>query len=114
MKQILVGCRSRIGVVVFGVTFSFAGLQAAAEKGQPKKALWTVTETMTKPESTCFDPVSHKIFVSNVAGKSNEKDGIGWISVITIGKEGKPHASKVVEGLNAPKGLRIHKGVQSR
>ncbi len=95
----------------FGFCLSFAGLLVAAEKGQARKALWTVKESILNPESAYFDPASGKIFVSNVAGKPADKDGIGWISVISFGKDGKPRASKVVEGLNAPKGLRANKGV---
>jgi outer membrane protein assembly factor BamB len=98
-------------ISLLGATFAQAASLAAAETGAHLTQLWSVSENIKNPESTYVDPASGKIFVSNVAGGATDKDGIGWISQITVDKEGKPHASKIVEGLNAPKGLRAHKGV---
>ncbi len=42
----------------FGFCLSFAGLLVAAEKGQARKVLWTVKESILNPESAYFDPVT--------------------------------------------------------
>src|SRR5690242_905507 len=70
-----------------------------------KAPQWTVKENVTNPESAYFDAESQQIFVSSVAGGGTDKDGKGWISLVTVGKDGKASAKKIVEGQNAPKGL---------
>jgi len=57
------------------------------------------------PESAYWDAGSQSWFVSNVAGGENEKDGKGWISRLDAG--GKVVKERWVEGLNAPKGIRV-------
>ncbi len=44
--------------------------------------------------------------MSNVAGEGDVKDGSGWISQISL--SGETIQGKWLEGLNAPKGMRIH------
>lgn len=66
-------------------------------------------EGFDAPESAYYS-ASHKlIFVSNVAGGPGDKDKKGWIS--TVSPDGKLIKEKWVSGLNAPKGLRSHKGI---
>lgn len=74
----------------------------------PLKEVWTVTAGLLNPESSHYDAESQAIYVSNVAGEAMNKDGVGWISKISL--DGKVLAEKWVEGLNAPKGIRVHKG----
>jgi len=74
----------------------------------PPKEIWTVTSGLSNPESSYYDAESQAIYVSNVAGEATKKDGVGWISKVSL--DGKMIAEKWVEGLNAPKGIRVHKG----
>ncbi|MEK6579627.1 MAG: hypothetical protein AABZ55_10410 [Bdellovibrionota bacterium] len=73
------------------------------------KEIWTITESMETPESAYYDPESDLIFVSNVAGAPDQKDGKGWISKIS--PQGKILSAKWVDHLSAPKGLRAKNGV---
>lgn len=70
---------------------------------------WTITEGINNPESAHLDVDSGFLFISNVAGDSAAKDGVGWISKLT--PDGKVITAQWVTGLNAPKGLRSHGGV---
>ncbi len=75
------------------------------------KPLWTLSDPgILNPESAYFDPESKVLFVSNVAGEALKKDGIGWISQVDP-VTGKMLKAKWVQGLNAPKGIRVVKGM---
>ena len=74
------------------------------------RALWAVTQDIDTPESVYYDAGTDIFYVSNVAGAPDQKDGKGWISKITVSKEGKATNTKWVEGLDAPKGMRVHNG----
>src|SRR4051794_13239524 len=96
-------------------TDSLAALAIAllfgASASQPASGadLWTATQGIDAPESAYFEPVTGYIFVSNVAGKPDEKDGKGWISKLDA--DGTVLAEKWVSGFNAPKGLRAAGGI---
>ncbi|MDZ4661555.1 MAG: hypothetical protein SGJ18_08035 [Pseudomonadota bacterium] len=75
----------------------------------PYKSLWTIKEGIDTPESVFFDIGSNAIFISNVAGKPDEKDGNGFI--LKADKNGKVINPQWITGLNAPKGMRSHKGI---
>lgn len=66
--------------------------------------VWSLSDSVAAPESVYFDADSGLLFVSNISGEGDKKDGVGWIS--KIGLDGKPIQNKWVEGLNAPKGMR--------
>ena len=70
--------------------------------------VWETKEGIDTPESAYYDSGSDSIFVSNVAGQADQKDGVGWIS--RLATNGKVIKAKWIEGLNAPKGLRAHAG----
>jgi sugar lactone lactonase YvrE len=78
-----------------------------AESDEPLATAWSVDEGLSAPESACYDPASNSIFVSNIAGKAAEKDGAGWIS--KLDSTGKVVEAQWVRGLNAPKGIGVHK-----
>jgi sugar lactone lactonase YvrE len=84
---------------------------AAASATQPPAnaggAKWTV-EGMEAPESVYVDAASGSIFVSQVNGMPNEKDGNGRIAKLDM--DGKLIDAAWVTGLNAPKGLRAAGG----
>src|SRR5262245_14546513 len=66
--------------------------------------LWTVTEGIAAPESVYFDPKTGDIYVSNIVGMPDQKDGDGRIAKISA--DGKTVNAMWVTGLNAPKGIR--------
>ena len=70
---------------------------------------WETPATLLIPESVCFDPESQIIYVSNIDGKSTEKDGHGFIS--TLSREGEILELRWVSGFNAPKGMGIYKDI---
>jgi hypothetical protein len=70
---------------------------------------WETPQVLQTPESVCFDPSTSNLFVSNINGKPIEKDGNGFISLLTI--DGKITELNWVEGLNAPKGMGIFNGI---
>lgn len=90
-----------IGFGVFLIALSLSPLQAATE-------VWTITQSIETPESAYYDSESGFIFVSNIAGAPDQKDGKGWISKIS--QDGKVLSGKWVEQLSAPKGLRAKNG----
>jgi hypothetical protein len=66
---------------------------------------WTVSEGLMNPESVAYDAVRDRYYVSNVAGVPNEKDGVGFISI--VGGDGTMTEAEWVSGLNAPKGTAL-------
>ena len=67
-------------------------------------AKWTVTEGIETPESVYVDPASASIFVSQVTGAPDARDGTGRI--VKLSSDGNVESTSWVTGLNAPKGLR--------
>jgi len=70
--------------------------------------IWETDTTLTTNESVLYDAASGKIYVSNIEGDPQGKDGKGSISIID--KEGKVVNQNWVTGLNAPKGMGIANG----
>jgi sugar lactone lactonase YvrE len=64
---------------------------------------WKSDTLLRVPESVLFDAGRNVLYVSNIDGKSDGKDGEGFISQLT--PDGKIKNLKWVTGLNAPKGL---------
>jgi hypothetical protein len=81
------------------------GLSASA---QSLTKIWTTAEGLKTPESALYDAASDVIYVSNIDGVATDKDGNGFISLVNL--DGKIKNLHWVTGLNAPKGLAIHKG----
>lgn len=67
--------------------------------------IWSTDSLLKVPESVLIDPVSKVLFVSNIDGKSDEKDNKG--SVGKVSADGKIVAVDWVSGLQAPKGMGI-------
>jgi sugar lactone lactonase YvrE len=64
---------------------------------------WKSDTLLRVPESVLFDEGRNVLYVSNIDGKSDGKDGEGFISQLT--PDGTIKNLKWVTGLNAPKGL---------
>ncbi len=90
--------------------FAFFALYLFACSSTQAQQLTKVWETDTifkVPESTLYYAPENVVFVSNIDGKSNEKDGQGFISKISA--DGKVLLMNWAMGLNAPKGMGIYK-----
>jgi sugar lactone lactonase YvrE len=81
---------------------------APAATADPGGAKWTITEGIETPESVYYDSASGSLFISQIAGMPNERDGNGRIVKAT--PDGKVVSTTWVTGLNAPKGMRSHDG----
>ncbi|OQW93232.1 MAG: hypothetical protein BWK79_12230 [Beggiatoa sp. IS2] len=60
---------------------------------------------MDKPESVIYDVKRERLYVSNVQGNPPEKDGQGYIAIVSL--EGQLLEKEWINGLNAPKGMTI-------
>jgi hypothetical protein len=67
--------------------------------------LWQTDSVFKVPESVLFDASANILYVSNIDGAPDAKDGKG--SVGKLGTDGKVIAVDWVKGLDAPKGLGI-------
>ena len=65
-----------------------------------------VTPGFSAPEGVAFD--GETLFISNVAGEANAKDGEGWVS--RVSQTGELLEEKWISGLNAPKGMAVRDG----
>lgn len=64
---------------------------------------WSAADGLTIPESSCYNKAEKTIFVSNIVGMPNIKDGVGYIS--KLNEKGEMVVKEWVNGLNAPKGI---------
>ena len=91
--------------LLFVVCISLS-LQLFAQEAfiSPKlQKLWETPEGLNVPESSCYNPADKIIYVSNVVGNPDAKDGIGYISKLNT--KGEFIEKEWVKGLNAPKGI---------
>lgn len=70
--------------------------------------VWETPAVLSTAESVIYNPDNDLIYVSCINGNPSEKDGKGFISVLTSAGEIK--TLEWIKGLNAPKGLGIHSG----
>ena len=78
--------------------------------GQEVKQIWQTREIFDVPESVLYynNNGNDVLFVSNIAGNPSEKDGNGFISMLST--FGKIIKLKWITGLNAPKGMAVFNG----
>lgn len=70
---------------------------------------WATDSIMMTPESTLYDKERNVIYVSNINGKSDEKDANGFISRLKPG--GEILELRWIDGLNAPKDMGVYKNL---
>ena len=93
--------------IICSLAFVSAGLlNANAQKATVQK-LWATDTILKVPESVLVDDKENCLWVSNIDGASNGKDGKGSISKLS--KTGAPINLDWVTGLNAPKGMGKYK-----
>jgi sugar lactone lactonase YvrE len=69
--------------------------------------VWSTEQKFDVPESVCYDAARDVLYVANISGKPSEKDGKGFISKLNT--KGKIVELNWVEGIDAPKGMGVHK-----
>lgn len=79
-------------------------LLAAAALAAAPPPVWEAREGLAQPESAYYEAGTGSIYVSNVAGTPDGRDGQGWI--VKLGPDGSVRSAQWAKGLNAPKGLR--------
>ena len=67
--------------------------------------VWESDRVFKVPESVCYDPKGKSLYVSNIDGRPDAKDGRGFISKLS--PNGRILKLKWATGLNAPKGMAI-------
>lgn len=90
-----------------GVCAAAALLYAGAAGADAPKLLWEATG-FANPESVVPDVTAGVLYVSNVNGAADGKDGNGFISKVSL--DGKTVDLKWSTGFNAPKGLALAGG----
>src|SRR5687768_3451158 len=68
---------------------------------------WESDSTLKVPESVLYDAGNKVLYVSNIDGAPDGRDGKG--SIGKVGLDGKIIAADWVTGLNAPKGMALVK-----
>jgi sugar lactone lactonase YvrE len=79
---------------------------AVAQESDQVQKIWETPAQLKTPESVLYEPTENVLFVSNIDGMPDEKDGQGFISKVS------PINGTVIElnwvtGLNAPKGMAV-------
>ncbi len=97
-----------LSLCLTGSVRAASATKALSEPGLGR-ALWEVCHGCAQPESAYYDAESGFLFISNINGNPTEKDANGFIQQYTV--HGKVVELKWVGGLNAPKGMRSHKGM---
>lgn len=80
-----------------------AALPAASQAELVATQLWQTGAEFKTPESVYFDMERNVLYVSNVDGEPDKKDGVGFISRMT--PDGQVTDLQWVTGLNGPKGM---------
>jgi hypothetical protein len=93
--------------IICSLAFVCAGLMNANAQKATVQKLWATDTILKVPESVLVDDKENCLWVSNIDGASNGKDGKGSISKLS--KTGAPINLDWVTGLNAPKGLGKYK-----
>ena len=84
-------------LVNFNISAQDAFLSTKLEK------VWTSPDGLNVPESACYNSSDGIIYVSNIVGMHNIKDGEGFLSKLNV--KGEFITKEWVKGLNAPKGI---------
>ncbi len=91
----------------FYTLLSLVLLIPAGLSAQKLEKIWEISDGLKTPESVIYNQDNNLIYVANINGQPAEKDGNGFISVLTA--DGKMKKAEWVTGLNAPKGMAIFK-----
>ena len=94
-------------VIVLLILFAFCTQNNDQQKFVVKR-IWVTDRIFETPESVIYDKQGNVIYVSNISGSPQAKDGNGFISKLNI--NGEIEKLKWIEGLDAPKGMGLFNG----
>lgn len=101
----------KIQFIAFLVPLLGLVLVATVPATRPKPGklvkVWETDTTLRTPESVLYDSRTDVLYVANIDGKSDALDGSGFISKVSL--DGKIENLRWTSGLNAPKGMGLHK-----
>lgn len=80
----------------------------SALHAQKLELKWKTDTLLRVPESVLYDAEKKVLYVANIDGKPDGKDGVGFISKVSL--SGKIENLKWATGLDAPKGMGVYKG----
>lgn len=83
-------------------------ISASAVSAQTLSLKWKSDTLLRVPESVLIDAKNNVLYVANIDGKPDGKDGKGFISKVSPA-DGKIIKLEWVTGLDAPKGMGLHK-----
>jgi len=98
----------RVPVLFFIVAVSIV-LNFCISKNMVPVKLWETDAVLQVPESVMYDGINNVLYVSNINGKPLEKNGKGFISLVSL--DGKVLEKQWMTGFDAPKGMGIFKGM---
>ncbi len=90
--------------LTFSLILTILLINTALADSDKLELAWEL-EGFKNPESAVHDPRLNILYISNVNGKPKDKDGNGYVSIVSV--NGKLLNEKWVSGLNAPKGLGV-------
>lgn len=90
-----------VTVVLLALSFAISAQEAFQSDKLVK--VWSSLAGLNVPESSHYNPFDKTIYVSNIVGKHNVKDGEAFISKLNA--KGEFIEKEWVKGLNAPKGI---------
>jgi hypothetical protein len=93
--------------IMISLALAFFSLVSIYAQKATVQKLWATDTILKIPESVLVDDKENSLWVSNIDGASNGKDGKGSISKLS--KTGSPVNLEWVTGLNAPKGMAKYK-----
>ena len=97
--------RPIVTVVFLALCFGIYAQEAFVSNKLVK--VWSTPAGLNVPESSHYNPSDNIIYVSNIVGKHDVKDGEGFISKLNV--KGEFIEKEWVKGLNAPKGITCSK-----
>ena len=92
--------------LVIGLLSCFCSLQAQDKRIEK---IWEAKDKLPTPESVLYDESTELLYVSLIDGGGAEVDGKGGVAILN--KDGSLNNPTWVTGLNAPKGLAMHRGL---
>lgn len=74
---------------------------------QAADPVWTVSRCVGAPSHALYDADSETLYVSQISGEGDARDGVGTISRLSL--DGAIRDCAWVAGLDAPKGIALHR-----
>lgn len=94
--------------ILLPVAWLLLCLQAVVPEPQLQER-WSTSLVFKVPESVLYDSEAQRVYVSNIDGGPSQKNGKGFLSLLDA--KGEILELEWVTGLNAPKGMGVHRGV---